>query len=309
MKILVTGGAGFIASHLVDRLIELKHEVYVIDNLVSGNSNNLHPDAVFYKVNILDENLCSMFYRIKPDVVIHHAAQTNVQNSFQRSSYDANVNVLGTINVLEACRASGVKKIIYASTAAVYGTPIYLPIDEKHPVRPLSFYGISKYVPEQYLEIFYQLYNLDYTILRYANVYGIRQDPKGEGGVVSIFIDKLMSGLQPSIYGDGEQTRDFIYVKDVVEANIAALERNIRGTFNIGCNQQTSVNDLLKHLCALFDKPFAPVYKPSRPGDIMHSSLDNNKAIKFLGWSPRYTLYDGLRETCAYYKAFYSNSR
>lgn len=304
MKVLVTGGAGFIASHIVDRLIELGYQVAIVDNLSKGNKDYINSEAKLYKMDILDEILKEIFEEESPEIIIHHAAQIDTQTSIKTPSYDANVNINGTINVLEASRTAGVRKIIYASSAAVYGAPSYLPVDEKHPIKPLSFYGISKHTPEHYLEVYSNLCNIDYTILRYANVYGIRQDPKGEGGVISIFIDRLLNEHSPVIFGDGEQTRDFIYVKDVVEANIAALNNGSRGIYNVSSNKQTTVNELLQRMSVLCGRPFSPNYVPSRSGDIVDSCLDNRAALRNLKWEPRYALQDGLKETCDYYSKF-----
>ncbi|KRE39735.1 NAD-dependent epimerase/dehydratase family protein [Paenibacillus sp. Soil724D2] len=302
MNILVTGGAGFIASHIVDQLIISGHHVHIFDNLSTGRKENLNPLAVFHHGDLLDNELAEAFTAARPEVVIHHAAQIDVQTSLSNPLLDAKINILGTLAVLEQCREHGVRKLIYASSAAVYGTPHYLGVDEKHPIKPLSFYGISKHTPEHYIESFSSLYELDYTILRYANVYGIRQDPKGEGGVVSIFVDKLLAGKQPLIFGDGEQTRDFIYVKDIIRANMAALSKGSRGIYNVSWNEQTSVNDLLKEMCDISGMSFNPSYAPSRAGDIVHSRLDNRAALAGLDWGPVYTLRSGLQETFDYYK-------
>lgn len=305
MNILVTGGAGFIGSHITDELIRLGHSVHVADHLSTGKKEYLNPRAVFHQVDLLDSGMNRIFEEAKPEIVIHHAAQIDVQTSIRKPLLDAEVNILGTLALLERCRDYGVRKLIYASSAAVYGSPEYLPVDEKHPARPLSFYGISKHTPEHYIEAFGHLFGLDYTILRYANVYGVRQDPKGEGGVVSVFMGKLLTGEPAVIFGDGEQTRDWIYVKDVVKANIAALSRGSRSLLNIGCNRETSVNDLLRLMCELCGRPFQPVYAPARPGDIARSRLDNSAAADALGWTPQYTLRLGLEETCGYYRKFY----
>lgn len=305
MNILVTGGAGFIGSHIVDDLVQAGHHVHILDNLFTGLKENVHASAVFHHGDLLDDGLAEVFAAAQPEVVIHHAAQIDVQTSLTNPLLDAKVNILGTIALLEQCREHGVRKLIYASSAAVYGTPQYLSIDEAHPVRPLSFYGISKHTPEHYIENFAFLYGMDYTILRYANVYGVRQDPKGEGGVVAVFVDKLLGGRQPVIYGNGEQTRDFIYVKDIVSANRAALNKGSRGIYNISCNEQTSVNDLLKEMCSICGSSFNPSYEPARTGDIVHSRLDNRAALKALEWSPAFTLRDGLGATIAYYKMQY----
>ncbi|ULL19023.1 NAD-dependent epimerase/dehydratase family protein [Paenibacillus sp. H1-7] len=306
MNILITGGAGFIASHIVDRLVGHGHVVSIIDNLSTGNMDELSDFASFYHCSIMDDEIESIFQKVQPEVVFHHAAQIDVQTSLSQPVLDAEINILGTIKLLEQCKKYGVRKIIYASSAAVYGTPEYLPVDERHPVQPLSFYGISKHTPEHYIEVFSKLSDLDYTILRYANVYGIRQDPRGEGGVISIFVNKLLEGRTPIIFGDGEQTRDFIYVKDIVEANIAALEKGSKGIYNISCNEQTTVNQLLKVMSEICNMPFEPQYLPPRSGDIIHSCLDNSAAKEELGWKPKYTLAEGLKETCDYYAKIYN---
>jgi UDP-glucose 4-epimerase len=306
MNILVTGGAGFIASHIVDQLIEAGHQVHILDNLSTGKRNHINPRASFYQADLLDEQLTQLFAAILPEIVIHHAAQIDVQTSLKHPLLDAKINILGTIAILEQCRDHKVRKIIYASSAAVYGTPEYLGVDERHPLKPLSFYGISKHTPEHYIETFSTLFGLDYTILRYANAYGIRQDPKGEGGVVSIFVDKLLQEQQPLIFGDGEQTRDFIYVKDIVSANMAALEHGSRSIYNISRNVQTTVVELLQLMCELCNRAYTPKFEPPRSGDIIHSRLDNSAAIRDLGWTPAYNLRQGLQETCDYYRAAYT---
>jgi UDP-glucose 4-epimerase len=301
MNILVTGGAGFIGSHIVDALVARGHDVAVLDNLSTGRRSNVPGSVQFYEGDMKGHGLHKSFGRFTPDIVIHHAAQTDVQTSVKRPIFDADVNILGTIRVLEACRDYGVAKLIYASSAAVYGVPERLPIDEGHRVFPLSFYGISKHTPEHYIEAFSELYGLDYTVLRYANVFGERQDPRGEGGVVSVFTEKLLRGEPPVIFGDGEQTRDFIYVSDVAAANVAALDRGSKGIYNISRNEQTSVNDLLRMMCDLTATPFAPEYRDARLGDIMHSRLDWARAGRDLDWQPRIPLQDGLRATFEYY--------
>ncbi|MEI7026557.1 NAD-dependent epimerase/dehydratase family protein [Paenibacillus sp. y28] len=301
MNILVTGGAGFICSHIVDRLIGEGHRVAVVDNLSTGNRAFLHPQALFWHMDILDTHLTELFAAFQPEIVIHHAAQIDVQTSLQRPLWDAQVNILGSLSLFELCRKHGVRKIVYASSAAVYGMSEQLLLSEAHSVQPLSFYGISKHTPEHYLEAFSSLYGLDYTILRYANVYGIRQDAKSEGGVVSIFLARLLRGQPPVIYGDGRNTRDFIYVKDVVSANMAALERGSRGIYNVGCGQPVSILSLLRTMCELTGKPYNPVHEPARPGDIIHCCLDNRAAGRDLLWEPAYTLDDGLLETWGHY--------
>lgn len=303
MKAVVTGGAGFIGSHIVDKLIELGHEVVVIDNLSTGNIDNVHPGARFYLEDITDQRIISIFKMEKPQFVFHHAAQIDVQVSLKQPFYDAKVNILGTINVQEACLKSGVQKIIYASSAAAYGEPDYLGLDERHRVDPVSYYGISKHTPEHYLKVYQQHYGLRFTALRYANVYGIRQDPKGEGGVIAIFADKLLANQSPTIFGDGHQTRDFIYVQDIVAANLAALSRGDGHILNIGTGVQTSINILFDKMKAVSKSNLKAQYGPERPGDIRDSYFDNSQAKEILNWEPRYSLDEGLRETLEYYNS------
>ncbi|MBB3108741.1 UDP-glucose 4-epimerase [Paenibacillus phyllosphaerae] len=299
-KVIVTGGAGFIGSHIVDKLIRLGHQVLVVDNLSTGRLSNLNQGALFRRMDINDDRLSDVFTAFRPEVVIHHAAQVSVAHSMKNPLLDAKVNIMGTINVLEACQRSGAGKIIYASSAAVYGKPERAVIDEDHALNPMSFYGISKHTPEHYIETYAELIGLEYTIFRYSNVYGGRQDAHGEGGVVSIFTDRLLSNEKCLIFGDGEQTRDFIYVKDIVEANIAAMTRGSGLIMNISNNTSTTVNELLRTMCELLGKPFSPTYMPSRPGDIKDSMLDNSRARRELGWAPGCTLQVGLEETLHY---------
>ncbi|KKC30214.1 SDR family oxidoreductase [Caldanaerobacter subterraneus] len=305
MKVLVTGGAGFIGSNIVDLLIGNGHGVVIVDNLSTGKEEFINKKAIFYKKDIADDDLYEIFEKEEPDYVIHQAAQIDVQKSVNNPAFDAKVNILGTVNLLECCRKSGVKKIVYASSAAVYGNPEYLPIDEVHKINPISYYGISKHTAEHYFEVYSQLYGLKYTILRYANVYGIRQDPKGEGGVISIFIDKMLKGERPIIFGDGKQTRDFVYVKDVAKANLLALKRGDNEVVNISTNKPTSINELVEIMNKIMNTSLKPIYTEPRKGDIIHSYLDNKKALEVLGWKPEYSLEDGLRETIEYYKVRY----
>jgi UDP-glucose 4-epimerase len=301
LRILVSGGAGFIGSNIVDALIEQGHDVSIIDNLSTGKLEHVNLKAKLFQMDITNPEIHSIFVQCRPEIVIHHAAQIDVQTSLNNPLLDAKINIIGTIALLEQCKIHQVQKIIYASSAAVYGAPVYLAVDEEHRLEPLSFYGISKHTPEHYIKVYSEISNLDYTILRYSNVYGIRQDPKGEGGVVSIFLHMLLHGLTPTIYGDGEQTRDFIYVKDIVTANIAALTGGSRSLFNISCNEQLSVNDLLQKMSSIMNLSITPTYAPTRAGDIMHSCLANKHAIQELNWQPLYSIDQGLAETCAYY--------
>jgi UDP-glucose 4-epimerase len=303
LNILVTGGAGFIGSNLVDRLVKERHKVVVIDNLSTGKKENINSKAKFYHMDICDKAIIDIFKNEKIDVVYHNAAQISVERSIHEPAFDGSVNILGTINVLEACKEANVKKIIYSSTAAVYGEPKYLGIDENHPINPISFYGISKYTPELYIKTYSKLYGLDYTILRYSNAYGIRQDPKGEGGVVAIFLDKLLQGESPTIFGDGNATRDFIFIEDIVEANIRALHEGNKGVFNIGTGKATSIKELFYLMKEFIDIDLDVKYEKERDGDIKHSYFCINKAKEKLGWNPKYTLEEGLCKTIKHYRA------
>ncbi|NNU77323.1 NAD-dependent epimerase/dehydratase family protein [Clostridium estertheticum] len=310
MKVLITGGAGFIGSNVVDLLIKEGHIVVVVDNLSQGKRENVNSIAEFYKCDVLDlAELSVIFYTEKPDIVIHNAAQIDVQTSLKRPALDAEINIKGTINVLECCKKFGVKKIIYPSSAAVYGNPKYLPVDENHPVDPISFYGISKHTPEHYIKTYAELYNIKYTIFRYANVYGIRQDPKGEGGVVSIFIDEFLNNKSPIVFGDGNQTRDFIYVKDIAKANLLAINSGNKEILNISTENPVTVNEIFGLMKKIFNSDLEAIHEKERDGDIRESYLKNEKAYKFLSWKNEYSLKDGLKETCSYYKEIYEAER
>lgn len=301
MKILVTGGAGFIGSHIVDLLIDNKHDVSIVDNLSTGKMENVNKLARFYRADINSNEIEDIFERVQPEVVIHHAAQIDVQKSLKSPTLDADINIVSTIKLLELCAKHSVTKVIYASSAAVYGIPQCLSIDENHSISPISFYGISKLTPEYYIKVFSELHGLKYTILRYSNVYGIRQDPRGEGGVVSIFLNRLLLDKSIVIYGDGEQTRDFIYVKDIARANLAALNSQDNSVINISTNQTITINQLYNKMSSLMQKYINPVFENERPGDIKHSCLNNNKANHVLNWCPSYSIDQGLSETISYY--------
>jgi len=299
LKVLVTGGCGFIGSHIVDGLVAAGHTVAVADNLSTGNIENLNVSAKFYQVDIKSEEFRAAVEEFAPEVIYHEAAQIDIQKSIRDSAFDAETNVVGTVKVLEAVRDFGVKKIIYASSAAVYGNPEYLPVDESHPKAPMSFYGISKFTPEYYIKTFSDMYGFKYTILRYANVFGVRQDPKGEGGVVSIFTDKLLHGETPIIFGDGEQTRDFIYVGDIAGANLAALTKGDNEIINVSNCKKTTVNELVE---IMSDGKVRAEYREARAGDILHSYLDNTKLRTVLGYEPKYSLPEGVKLTMDYYR-------
>ncbi|AKP46214.1 MULTISPECIES: NAD-dependent epimerase/dehydratase family protein [Bacillus] len=297
MKAVVTGGAGFIGSHLVEELLLQGAKVHVLDNLVSGQLKNVHPLAVMHIEDIRSQGAKQIIKREKPDVVFHLAAQADVGQSIREPKYDADMNINGTINILEACREASVKKIIFASTSGVYGNLQKDLISEKDLTMPISYYGLSKLTAESYIRLFHQLYGLSYTILRFGNVYGPRQSAKGEGGVIAIFLDRIKKGMPLMIHGDGEQTRDFVYVKDVVRANIAAVEKGDQETIQVSTGRSVSVNHLVKMLTQIYGSPIETIYTHARTGDIKHSCLDNKKARQLLQWNPQVDIFNGLTET------------
>jgi UDP-glucose 4-epimerase len=298
MKVLVTGGAGFIGSHIVDRLVQSNLQVYILDNLRTGSISNINPGAIFLKKDIRDKDLKELFTRERFDYVIHQAAQTTVPNSLTDPYYDCDVNVLGLVNLLEASRLSGVKRIVFASSAAVYGDTVLLPIAEDTEKRPTSFYGESKLTGEHYLEMYYKNFGLEYVALRYANVYGERQADSGEGGVISIFVKKVLAGNVLKVYGDGNQTRDFVYVKDVAEANFQALfTQKANRSFNVSTGAETTVQQLIILLSQITNQKPVVEHTPPRDNDILRSVLKNEAAMISLKWRPMYTLKEGLSLT------------
>ncbi|CAH0281816.1 UDP-glucose 4-epimerase [Peribacillus frigoritolerans] len=297
MKAIVTGGAGFIGSHLVEELISSGAEVHVLDNMISGQRDYVHPHAIIHTEDICSEEAKQIIVREKPDVVFHLAAQADVGRSIHEPQYDANVNINGTINILEACHETSVKKVIFSSTSGVYGNLQKELISEEDLTGPISYYGLSKLTAESYIRLFHQLYGLPYTILRYGNVYGPRQTAKGEGGVVAVFLDRIKKGMPLSIHGDGEQTRDFIYVKDIVNANMAAVNQGHQEIIQVSTAQKTSVNHLLNMLTQIHGFKVNTVHTSPRTGDIKHSCLDNKKARQILKWQPKSDIFQGLSET------------
>ena len=303
MNILVTGGAGFIGSHLVDSLVERGCAVTVVDNLSTGMREYVNPQAVFKEVDILQPDaLESVFAEGQFDVVFHEAAQTMVPYSMAHPREDGMLNIMGLLNVLELCRRYKVKKIIFSSSAAVYGENENVPLSENTPLRPTSFYGLTKVTAERYIQMYHDVFGLDYCILRYSNVYGERQGAHGEGGVVYVFADLLSRGKELTIFGDGNQSRDFIYVKDVVQANIAAMAEGVQpGIYNISTNIETTVN-ALKEILFYFSQSAVPViYEEARSGDIYRSALDNAKAKAMLQWRPATKLLEGFQKTYIYF--------
>ncbi|MBI5332500.1 MAG: NAD-dependent epimerase/dehydratase family protein [Candidatus Aenigmarchaeota archaeon] len=299
MKIIVTGGAGFVASHAVDKLIAKGHDVIVIDNLTNSSEANINPKAKLVQKSILD-NLSSEFHGI--DVVIHHAANVFVTKSIEDPVFDAQINIMGSLNILEHCRKAGVKKIIYANSGGAAAGENSRIVTESSLIKPLCPYGVSKHTVEHYLFVYNLLYGLKYTSLRYANIYGPRQNPRAEGGVVAIFIDKMLNNEQPVIYGNGGQTRDLVYVEDVADANMLALTKADNQCINIGTGKDTSVNQLFKTLKKILEYKKEPIYKPARKGEIIRSVLSPRKAKSLLGWVPKHTLEQGLKKTVDYYR-------
>lgn len=300
MRILVTGGAGFIGSHIVDAYISEGHEVSVIDNLSTGNKNNLNPDVKFYQADIRDD-LSFLIKDVNPEVINHHAAQIDVRASIENPAADAEANIMGTLNIIETGLRNKIRKFIFASSSAIYGEQDYFPADELHPIMPLSPYGVAKLACEKYL--YYYNYNsgLDYIALRYSNVYGPRQNSFGEAGVIAIFSRRLITGARPVINGDGVQTRDYVYVDDVVRANIRALESRLSGEFNISTGIETSVNEMFKKLVEMTGRDVTASHGSAKRGELQRSCLSYEKAKNFLGWSPSVLMDEGLRKTAGWF--------
>jgi UDP-glucose 4-epimerase len=303
MKIVVTGGAGFIASHIVDAYIQLGHEVYVIDDLSTGQRRNLNPSAKIYTVDIAGPEAGKLIAEIKPDVLNHHAAQMDVRRSVADPTFDARINIIGFINLLEASKDAGVKRVIFSSSGgAVYGDREPIPASEEHETLPLSPYGVSKLTGELYLGYYHMAFGLPYVALRYANVYGPRQSTLGEAGVVAIFISHLLAGKSPVINGDGKQTRDYVFVGDVVRANVAALDTNYTGAVNIGTGRETDVVTICESLREGVGSPVKAIHGPAKLGEQRRSCLETALARKVLGWRPQVGLKEGLEQTIAYYR-------
>ena len=304
MKIVITGGAGFIASQIADAYLAAGHEVVIIDNLSSGKRANLPSGAKFYEADIRTPAVNEILASERPQVLSHHAAQMDVRRSVADPAFDADVNVIGTIHVLEAARAAGVKRVVFASSGgAVYGEPTVFPAPEQHPLHPLSPYGITKATGELYLYFYFAVHGMRYVALRYSNVFGPRQDPHGEAGVVAIFTQLLLAGQVPTIYGDGKQTRDYVFVEDVVRANLAALETDFVGPVNIGTGIETDVSALYAHLRALTGSPHQAKHAPARAGEQLRSVIAIDRARDALGWRPQVSIEEGLRRTVEFFRA------
>ena len=302
-KVLVTGGAGFIGSHLVDRLVQEGFRVATLDNLRTGRRENVHPEAAFYDTDLCSSDLEQVFRQEKPDIVFHLAAQTSVIRSLENPEDDARANALGTANLVQRCIEHGVQRVVYSSTGgAMYGEPQHLPCREDHPIAPLAPYGVSKYGGELYLSCFASMADLKYTVLRYGNVYGPRQDPYGEAGVVAIFSKRMLDGAEVIVYGDGAQERDFIYVGDIIEANVLALNEQKNEVYNIGTGEGGSVNTIFEELARLTGYDRAPRHDPPRAGEVYKVYLDVAKARRDLGWAPSVSLKSGLALTVQYFR-------
>ncbi len=303
MRIVVTGGAGFIASNITDAYIEHGHEVHIFDDFSTGQRANLNPKATLHQIDIADSKSVTLIEQIKPDVLSHHAAQMDVRHSVADPSFDARVNILGFINLLEGCKNAGVKKVIFASSGgAVYGEQESFPAPESHATQPASPYGVSKRTGELYLSCYHQTFGLPYIALRYANVYGPRQSTKGEAGVVAIFLSLLLTGKTPVINGDGKQTRDYVYVGDVVAANVAALTSAFVGPVNIGTGIETDVVTIYHHLRDAVGSRLQAQHGPAKAGEQRRSCIDNRRAGEVLEWRPQVALPDGLQRTAVYYR-------
>jgi len=305
MRILVTGGAGFIGSNVADRFVALGHEVAVFDNLSSGFREFVPAAAAFYEGDLADGGAVARCVAdFRPDVVDHHAAQIDVRRSVTDPVHDALVNIVGSLGLLQACTANGVRKIVYASTGgAIYGEGRELPATEEHPVNPEAPYGASKHAVEHYLHLWKLLHGLDYTVLRYPNVYGPRQNPHGEAGVNAIFIGLMLEGRRPRIFGTGGAVRDYLFVDDVVEANVLALSKGGGEILNIGTGVGTSVNDIVRELKAILDFREDAIHEEPRPGEIGRIYLDASRASRVLGWKPRVGFREGLERTVAWSRA------
>jgi UDP-glucose 4-epimerase len=304
VKILVTGAAGFIASHVADAYVNAGHEVVILDDLSRGTERNVNPKARFYRCDIRDrEAIEKIFLFEKPAIVNHHAAQMDVRRGVREPLFDAQVNILGSLNLMEAVLAHGTKRFIYiASAGAGYGEPNQTLVPEDYPINPITPYGISKHTPEHYLFNFHFLYGLEYVVLRYGNVYGPRQNSQGEAGVFAMFCEQMLADIQPVIYGDGSKVRDYVYISDVVAANVAALERGTNEIFNIGSGVETTDLEVFQIVQSLLGKQVKPKYVAKRPGEIDRICLDISKAKSLLRWQPLIKLSEGARLTVAYFQ-------
>ena len=303
MNILVTGGAGFIGSNIADSYIEQGHNVVIVDNLSTGKKEFLNPKAEFYEMDIRDEMLSDIFKKHQIDIVNHHAGQIDLRKSVESPKFDIDINIVGSVNLIQHAYKNNIKKVIFASTGgAIYGEHDYFPADENHPTRPYAPYGINKLTVEKYLFYYNHVFGLNYTVFRYANIYGPRQNPLGESGVIAIFTDKILKNIEPLINGDGEQTRDYVYVSDVVKANIIALDSQKSTTYNIGTSIETSVNDIFEQINDFAGTGFKGKHGPEKKGEQRRSVLSYEKIRKELKWKPDIKIEDGIKLTIDYFK-------
>jgi UDP-glucose 4-epimerase len=304
MKVLVTGGAGFIGSHVVDAYLAAGHEVLVVDNLCTGKRENLNPKARFHELDILDPKTAELIRAERPDVLNHHAAQMDVRRSVADPLFDARTNILGTITLLEAARQAGVRKVLFVSSGgAAYGEQETFPASETHPTWPVSPYGVSKRSGELYCHFFQVEYRMPFVAFRYANVYGPRQDPHGEAGVVAIFSGRMLRGEPVTVNGDGKQTRDYVYVGDVARMSLLALERDATGPVNIGTGRETDVNELAATLLEVSGSGSEVRHGPGKGGEQRRSVVDIRRAAEVFGWRPEVSLRDGLARTVEFFRA------
>lgn len=304
MRTVVTGGAGFIGSTLADALLAAGHEVTVVDDLSRGRREHVPADVGFVDADVAAGSLRGLFERVRPEVVFHQAAQIDVRRSVAEPVFDARVNVAGTVNVLDAAAHSGVRRVVFASSGgAVYGDTETIPTPESHPCSPLSAYGAAKYAGEVYGEMFQRLHGLEFVALRYANVYGPRQDPHGEAGVVAIFIERLLGDGEVLVHGDGAQTRDYVHVADVVRANLLAATGSATGAYNIGTGREHSVNDVYAATAAALGVTRQPRHGPAKAGEQRRSCVDVSRAAAELGWTPSTNLDAGISQTVAWFTA------
>ncbi len=304
MNILITGGAGFIGSSIADAYKALGHEIVIVDNLTTGRMENVPEGAAFYRMDIRDDGFADVVREHGIDIINHHAAQIDVRRSVEDPRYDLSVNVLGSLNVIEAGLRHNVRRIVFASSGgAGYGEQEYFPADEKHPIAPCSPYGITKVTVERYLHYYHLVRKLNYTVFRYTNVYGPRQNPHGEAGVVAIFADKLLHHQQPVINGDGLQTRDYVYVDDVVRANLLALDMDGTDTFNVCTNVETTVNTIFRVLNERLGSHANEEHGEAKPGEQQRSVCSFGKFNSHYGWEPRTQIQSGLHRTLDWFKA------
>ena len=302
-KILVTGGAGFIGSHLTDKLIEKGHNVVVIDNLSTGRKENLNPKAKFYEMDICNTDIFKVFQEEKPEIVFHFAAQIDIRKSVKDPIEDAKINILGSLNLIQNCQKIGVKRFIFASSGgSIYGDTKIIPTPEKHPENPESPYGICKLTIEKYLYFYKKTFDLNYTVLRLANIYGPRQNSKGEAGVVAVFCDKMLKNQEVMINGDGKQTRNFVFVDDVVSAAVMSIEQKESEIYNIGTGIETNINEIFRKIKELTNSDCEEIHAPEKKGEQKRNCLDFSKAKKEFNWEPEYNLEKGLEKTVKWFK-------